>query len=1026
VTAGVLANGFAGPGVYGGPCDVTTSPDWKSAIDFPYDSFRNVGNTAALATWVKFTILTCDPTTVYFQDSNAYPFHYQFATERLDPLLGITPAAFDLVTLYEAGQKAVLGAVLIPWLPGSSITEFGIQLVRNDPYDPVEVVDLFNLVRSKVNADPGVQAFYFPTFEQLASAEANRDFLEAQGVPISSLNRWAVGNSCYSTGWALGELKFFEGHLIQGAYLIGMLNPDDILLTDGVPAEIPPLAGVLTLSPSTPNSHVAILAQTFQVPFAHLALGDDAAKAQALVGRRIALRAFPGSVTNCDVRLIDVDGVLTETQIGKILALKEPSLLNIAPTAPYGSYGASTDGLTPSDIQYFGGKASNFGFLRRAIPDASPRAAGISFNLWTEFLGQTLSGGSTLRQEIADRLSAYTYPPANAFALYSDLLAIRNMFTDPLVTTFTAAQQSAVIGVLQDPLYDFDAQKRIRFRSSTNVEDTEQFTGAGLYDSVSGCLADELDGDTIGPSLCDPTKPDERGVFRAIRKVFASFYNDNAVLERLKHGIDEADVGMALLVHHSFPDDIELANGVAALDYWGGRTRSISLVTQTGAISVANPLDGSIPEEVNVQVLSFGMYAALLRGSNLVQLGATVMDWDQEYLDLAELLILAADQYALETGKTAFVLDFEYKKLAAGGAALPAGGLAVKQIREIPQADTTSDMTPFLINEPTEYCTFQGEEADVFANHRLKGRWMLQTESYWMTAENLTQSFYTTADIEYRDGCATDTISGYIDTWPAANYVYLPDDYHTAKASWMFADLWNPTRYELEAFNVGLPVSAAESPLLTIRDTGRYLNGSGTFGKCLFVRAEYARSVPTWDWPGPDTTTMEYVALCPCPKPQIGDMFQERTFTTSEGVVINTSFYWPPVSLDVGGYTAPLARWVETVIEGLTTIPIVLHDWYAQTYRPEHHNFSEHFIFDPFMDPDVPGHLLDELRDKDIRLIHVFEDLQNAEITTYGHDGSCELLESIPAVSQWGLLSLALLILIAGTLVSRRGHVTPV
>lgn len=106
---------------------------------------------------------------------------------------------------------------------------------------------------------------------------------------------------------------------------------------------------------------------------------------------------------------------------------------------------------------------------------------------------------------------------------------------------------------------------KLRFRSSTNVEDSEQFTGAGLYDSYSGCLLDDLDGDTDGPSLCDPSEPAERGVFRALRRVFASFYNDNAVLERLRHGVNETSVGMAVLVHPSFPDEIEWANGVATL-----------------------------------------------------------------------------------------------------------------------------------------------------------------------------------------------------------------------------------------------------------------------------------------------------------------------------------------------------------------------------------------------------------------------------------------------------------------------------
>ena len=112
------------------------------------------------------------------------------------------------------------------------------------------------------------------------------------------------------------------------------------------------------------------------------------------------------------------------------------------------------------------------------------------------------------------------------------------------------------------------------------------FVGAGLYDSFSGCLLDDLDGDTKGPCKCDPTESKERGVFRAIRKAYASFYNDNGFLERLRHGIDESQVAMGLLVHYSAPDETEMANGVAKVYYESPNRRQPilagDLVTQAG------------------------------------------------------------------------------------------------------------------------------------------------------------------------------------------------------------------------------------------------------------------------------------------------------------------------------------------------------------------------------------------------------------------------------------------------------------
>ena len=69
------------------------------------------------------------------------------------------------------------------------------------------------------------------------------------------------------------------------------------------------------------------------------------------------------------------------------------------------------------------------------------------------------------------------------------------------------------------------------------------------------------------------------------------------------------------------------------------------------------------------------------------------------------------------------------------------------------------------------------------------------------------------------------------------------------------------------------------------------------------------------------------------------------------------------------GYTAPLQQWNQTVITGLTTEPLVLTSWWSQTFRPQHHNFSEDFLFEPRLDPNVTQAQRDELDAADIRWI---------------------------------------------------------
>ena len=129
-------------------------------------------------------------------------------------------------------------------------------------------------------------------------------------------------------------------------------------------------------------------------------------------------------------------------------------------------------------------------------------------------------------------------------------------------------------------------------------------------------------------------------------------------------------------------------------------------------------------------------------------------------------------------------------------------------------------------------------------------------------------------------------------------------------------------------------------------------------------------------------TTREYVRLCPCLEPQVGDLLQQRTYEVPGVVTIDTSFYWPPEEEVAAGYTAPLSRWVETTIVGPTTTPIVLHGEYAQTYRPGHHNIGEEFIFDPSLEPGISQQQLDELAAAGIGTLHI---LANSVNTTCVH-----------------------------------------
>jgi hypothetical protein len=577
----------------------------------------------------------------------------------------------------------------------------------------------------------------------------------------------------------------------------------------------------------------------------------------------------------------------------------------------------------------------------------------------------------TLMQEINERLQGFQYPP-DMTMVKAQLKAIRDRIEKD--TQFTASQQQAIIAALAP----FDPLRKIRFRSSTNVEDSDVFTGAGLYSSFSGCLRDDTDEDEIGPSHCDPSEKNERGVFRAIRRVYASFYNDNAYLERLRLQIPEDKVGMAILVHHSFPDEEELANGVATLQR-DGQSFEYKIVTQTGATSVTNP-DGSAQPEVvrGGQFSNSDVFFNLEQFSSLVPVGTYVMKWEDDYKDFAGFFKKVSVEFEKENPNlNRYMLDFEYKKIKPND-------LLVNQVRRIPLPSTEEKDTPFFLGETQKQCTFQGEFEDVFANHRLKSIWTLTPRSVELTALERQQPLFKSIDLSLirTDGGLTQ-LTGSPATWPSALHhtkdLFIEDS---------FTDGSGVHERNIK-LSVEIPdkTSAQQTPIILPSDL--------TF----YATATYKEAVPFLQYDLTTQTRKEESArltlACPDAPLPAGSSLQERTLNGPDALQIKTSFYWPPSPTGItAGYTAPLVKWVKTEITGLTTQPITLTDFYSQTHRPEHHNFAENFLFEPALSPSLTQTQRDELNAKNIRAIHAHWDQQTTQFHILGLDNKIRVVNN--------------------------------
>lgn len=218
--------------------------------------------------------------------------------------------------------------------------------------------------------------------------------------------------------------------------------------------------------------------------------------------------------------------------------------------------------------------------------------------------------------------------------------------------------------------------RMLRFRSSSNAEDALEFSGAGLYDSVSGCLADDLDGDEQGPSRCDPSESREHTAAEALARVWASLWNVAAYEEREWYGIDHRRAAMAVLVDPRIDD--ELANIVAFTGNPTASTDNRYLVdAQAGDLDVVSSAPGVYPEQELITVTE-GTVTAIdrMQGSSELLAGEWVLD-DPRLEELGAMLWEIAGVYPVDgvvpEGATV-LLDTEWKILSDDS-------LIIKQVR---------------------------------------------------------------------------------------------------------------------------------------------------------------------------------------------------------------------------------------------------------------------------------------------------------------------------------------------------------
>jgi hypothetical protein len=525
-----------------------------------------------------------------FLDANNQTYHYDLLVDGFpDTFAGMQPAEYDYATLGGEDREFFAGNVVELVVAGDTVA-FGYN-VWDDTNHPEWALtcEQAHQVEAFMHDRFGPAPHVFVPF-----SKAHRDVLSDCVTEYYDPDI-GIEYEPYTVATGFGYVKRYTLPELAQAQADFEFGYRDVLVLDEAPLDIETVvSGVVTGTRQADLSHLNVRSTSRGTPNCYL---QDAHN--ILAGWEDQLVELSCGEKGWDVRAASID----ESEAFWDALRPDPVPLP-APDLEYDALVGLLDvptadaGDRTTAIRRFGSKGSNLAILYQRIdPELSFPGFLIPFAWYDRFMSETTwtvdLGDGPSAHSFAETIDAWLDDPA----FTDDGATRRDRLTQLRAAIEAADVDPALLDEIEAALLDTwgDTTTMVRFRSSSNAEDALQFNGAGLYDSTSVCLADQLDGDAVGPSLCDPAKGKERGLRRGLTRVWASLWKMGAYEEREWFGIDHRAVAMGILVNTRSKN--EQANIVA---FTGQPTKPDDprwlVNAQEGELDVVGAPPGVVPE----------------------------------------------------------------------------------------------------------------------------------------------------------------------------------------------------------------------------------------------------------------------------------------------------------------------------------------------------------------------------------------------------------------------------------------------
>ncbi len=537
----------------------------------------------------------------HFINNNRYPFHADYVGEQI---LGKPPGAIDLeidafnqTVYFDADRRFYFGILSLQKTPDAvpEINFLTLETVEVDTMDRSMVEFFFRGVKEWV--DPLIPVLFKPanTLQEAIVKE-----IDPASLPrIFSHELFATARFiALNPGRSLGRIRAFKSEM-DYKRVAHTIEWYDIVVMHRVPDDIPRIAGIVNAHHTTPLSHTNVLASGWKIPNC-IQLGIFEKIERENLHEQWVEYVVENSADELSFRKAEApkDVQAPAWKVNRV-EIESPEIAN----TPI----LSLDHLRAADRYKYGTKSANLGEMRYVLAHGSERMLGFyrmprppRENLMpylAKFLGvpeQTENMGSVAHEFLK---KAVRVPSGIAipFSVQQEFLESASQIQQAIgklkmALELEAREIESLCLQLQQMIRQVRMPDKIRnridaeiakhlpgvssfvVRSSSNAEDLQGFSAAGIYESISHV------------SQADK-------IFESVKEVWASLLSPRSVRLRHQVGISLDDCYMGVLIQEMVESDI---GGVLVTTNPSNRQDFRSVYMNVSAKSVENVVHGSV------------------------------------------------------------------------------------------------------------------------------------------------------------------------------------------------------------------------------------------------------------------------------------------------------------------------------------------------------------------------------------------------------------------------------------------------